>query len=763
MDAKWLWAEQVIMGQRGRMEAGRGESWSMRKTRLLVWLGLVCVAAHTFGVHTHTQAQTPTGGKCRPQWRSKFKVRFEQKSLLDTVKWISKRTCYNFILSSQVRGQRISLIAEKPVGLSELYRAFLAALAVSDVAIVKKGKFRRLIYARNARRQAIPTYTGKRFPHSRRSEVVTYLLRPKFININTVSNVIRQLASARALTLPVYSSGVLILIDYAVNIHRLLKIIKELDVAEAGGRDKMFLVQVENGQAQDLVQKVSAIFHIMDRSRARAQRLRGQPIDESHRISKILADERTNRLILVCSQKAYMNAVGLIRKLDLPLAEGGLVRVHRLSYAKADEITQTLSQLTRAGARRARIRRSSKRKTRAPSTPQTTDLFSGEVRISPDKETNSLIIVASQRDYENLMKVIRRLDIRRKQVFVEAVILEVSVDKTRDLGAAFHGGAPVDSDPNNPSFALFGTSLSGLNSLVLDPAALMGLSLGLRGPDIAGTSGLFGGSTGIPSFGVILRAIQTNSDVDIISTPHILTTTNEEATIQVGQNVPFIAGTSFSAAGLGVSFPVRNIQRQDVALTMRIKPQINAGDNVKLELDMELTEIAAQNPELGPTTTKRKVKTTVRVRDNQTVVVGGLMRDRISEGVAKVPFLGDIPLLGGLFRVKNRTMEKRNLLIFLTPHIILQASDFQRIFKKKMNERRKFLKMFYDNKARQDFINARLPGSRRGLVDILLEGVSDMDKFNKAVKKAQSAPKPAPTAPKAPTPSEPPAPPTAQP
>lgn len=717
---------------------------SMLVVVLLLLIGL--------GSFQTVHAQTPSGNsKCKPQWRQRFKIRFEQKSVVEAVKWISKRTCYNFILSNKVRGQRISLIAEREISLAQLYRAFLAALAVSNVAIVRRGRFRRLINMRNARNRAIPTYIGKKFSHARRSEVVTYLYRPKFININTVSNVIRQLATPSALTLPVYNSGVIILIDYSVNIHRLLKILRELDVPDAGGVDKMFLHQVEYAQAQNLVQKVSAIFHIMKRSQARAQRQRGQTVDESHRISKILADERTNRLILVCSQRAFMNAVALIKKLDLPLSEGGSVHVHRLKYAKAEEITQTLSQLTRAGARRAQLRRRTRGKRRtAPSAPGSTDLFSGEVRISPDKATNTLIVVASQRDYENLLKVINRLDIRRKQVFVEAVILEMSVRKNRDMGAVFHGGAPLDpGNTENPNFALFGTSLAGLNSLALDPASLMGLALGLRGPDIPGTASLLGGSTGIPSFGVILRAIQNNGDVNIISTPHIITVTNEEASIQVGENVPFIAGTSFSSAGLGVAFPVRNIQRQDVALTLKIKPQINVGNRVKLELDLEITEVAEQNQELGPTTTKRKVKTEVRVRDNQTIVIGGLMRDRVSFGVSKVPFLGDIPLIGALFRVKTKDVTKRNLLIFLTPHIITGPADFHRIFKKKMDERKKFLKMFYDEKARKSFTKLKLPNSSEGVVSQLLSGVDNMKKFNRAVKahkkslqKKQPAPKP---------------------
>lgn len=700
---------------------------NLRRSVLLVFLGVLGLGLLPSKAAQAQNTRIRAGSKrkpCRPQWRKRFKPDFRKTKVLAIVKTMARLTCYNFIVSSKLRSQTITIISEKKVSLSDYYRAFVSALAASSITMVRVGKFQKLIYARNAAQQSIRTYTRGRFRHPRRDEMVTYLLRLKYIDVYKMVNILNQLSPSVGRRLVFRQSGVIVMVDYASNIYRLLRIVRALDVQEAEERDRMFLVQVENGQAQAIVQRVQSIFQIMNLSRARAQRLRGQPVDESHRLSKILADDRTNRIILVCSNKAYLNAVRLIRKLDQPLVDGGRIRVVRLRYAKAEEISQTLSQLARGGGAVRRRRRTRRAKS---STAQAADLFRGEVRITADKSTNSLVIVSNQRDYESLMRVITKLDVRRKQIFVETVILEVSLDKTRDIGAAFHGGAITGGTATNPDVALFGTQLGGLNSIVLDPASLTGLALGLRGPDIPNSSNLLGTagtgvSVGIPSFGVVLRAIQTNNDVDIISTPHILTAANEEASIQVGQNVPFIAGTSFAAAGLGAAFPVRNIQRQDVALNMKIKPQINAGDRIKLELDLEITEIAGQDPELGPTTTKRKVKTVVRIKDNQTVVLGGLMRDRVSEGVAKVPFLGDIPLLGALFRTKNRTVEKRNLLIFMTPHIVMTPADFRRIFRKKMKERKKFLRAFYTYKRDkiEKKLKSRPPLSRHGLIDRIL-------------------------------------------
>jgi len=321
--------------------------------------------------------------------------------------------------------------------------------------------------------------------------------------------------------------------------------------------------------------------------------------------------------------------------------------------------------------------------------------------------------VASRRDYESLIHVIKKLDIARKQVFIELAILEVSMRKTNELGLAVHHSANVTGDQQNPALSILGTAFSGLNSLVLDPSALMGLAFGLRGKTVTGSENLLGGGAsaagtaatgglniGIPSFGVLIRAIQTDSDVDIISTPHILTTANEEATLQVGQNVPFISGTTFTGAATAGVPPIRNIQRQDVALTLKIKPKVDAGDYVRLDFEQELTELADQNPELGPTTTKRKIKTVILAKDRQTVVIGGLLRNKITHSISKVPVLGDIPLLGALFRLKRKEKEKRNLLVFLTPYIISGNKDFRRIYEQKMEERRQFLKLFYGGKGK---------------------------------------------------------------
>jgi general secretion pathway protein D len=654
------------------------------------------------------------GGRdnCKFKWSQKVRPDFKKADVITLVKWIAKQTCQNFIVSDKVMRTPLYVISERDVTLRDAYNAFLAALRESQMLTVRVGRFWKLVPITQARQVPITTITNentKLIPG--RDEIITYIYRLKYLDANQVAGLVRQLITAGAV-IPYPTNGVLIMTDYGPNIRRVVGILRALDIEQAAAHDRMYILQVRYAQAQEMAAKIQQLFQVGQQEQVAQRRpgLAAKPIagkpaapapgqkggDESadaYRLSKIVADERTNQLVVLCSPLALKRVSKFLSDLDIPLPDDGQIRVHNLKFASAEELAQTLSQLTQGTSSQRQ------RPVRRPATTaqkKASELFEGEVKITADKATNSLVIVASRRDYESLMRVVERLDIARKQVFVEIVILEVSVDKSRDLGLTFNAGSNLTGDAQQPTLGLLGTQLGGLNSLVLDPSALTGLALGLRGSDVPGSAGLFGNSAfGLPSFGVVVRALQSNTDVDIISTPHVLTTANEEATLQVGQNVPFIAGTTITGGIAGGIPAIRNIQRQDVALTLKLKPQIDAGSYIRMDFEQELTELAGQDPELGPTTTKRKIKTVVLAKDNQTVVIGGLMRDKVTNGVSKVPILGDIPLLGTLFKVQNRIVEKRNLLVFMTPYIIHSMYDFKRIFRNKMKERQDFLDTFY--------------------------------------------------------------------
>ncbi|HTM22113.1 MAG TPA: secretin N-terminal domain-containing protein, partial [Kofleriaceae bacterium] len=321
--------------------------------------------------------------------------------------------------------------------------------------------------------------------------------------------------------------------------------------------------------------------------------------------------------------------------------------------------------------------------------------FEGQVRVTADKPTNSLVVVASVKDFLAVREIIRKLDIPRRQVFIEAIILEVSANMARDLGFSWHGGTTL-----NDGIVIGGLQHSQLRSLnVASLASQTGLLGALIGPLLDGAEELLG--TSIPSYGILFQALATNSNVNVLSSPHILTTDNEAAEISVGQNIPYQSSVSQFGGGTGgqqtpgFGFPLQSIQRQDVALTLKITPHINASDMVRMEIDQEISDIADPNFNgNGPSWSKRTIKTTVVARDQQSIVLGGLMADRQTHSESKIPLLGDIPILGYLFKYEQNAKTKTNLLILLTPYVIKDQMDIEEIVQRKVRERQEFVRAF---------------------------------------------------------------------
>jgi len=315
--------------------------------------------------------------------------------------------------------------------------------------------------------------------------------------------------------------------------------------------------------------------------------------------------------------------------------------------------------------------------------------FSNAIRITADPATNALIITAVPEDFAILLPVIQKLDIRRRQVYVEAIILEVTLDRMRDLGIELQGGIGV---PNGTGFGR--TNLGNLNTALTNPGTLSGLVLAA----VSDRTVTLPDGTQVPAQAALLTALQTDNDVNILSAPNILTTDNEEAEIVVGQNVPFVASRSTNETNLANTFAT--IEREDVGITLRLTPQISEGSVVRMALFEEVSALVA-NPllnanDVGPTTTIRSTNTTITVRDGQTVVIGGLISDSLTSDASKVPFLSDVPVIGQLFTKTHNEKSKINLLIFLTPHIIKNESDAADV---SVAERDKFRDMMHRSRA----------------------------------------------------------------
>ncbi|NOZ88137.1 MAG: type II secretion system secretin GspD [Deltaproteobacteria bacterium] len=637
----------------------------------------------------------------------KYNLDFAKADIGDVIKVISEMIGQNFILTDKTRSAKITIMTPRPVSAQEAYQAFLAALSMNRLAVVPYGNYLKIVEKKDARGDAIKIYDSPDdIPPDDR--LITYILRLQYADVKDIETVIKQIKSREGNTVAYLPMNTLVLNEMAHNLKRILKVVSKLDIPSPGSRIR--IMDIQYADASDIVDTIKELFGEKSKRNKRKAKRRAITIARNRKkeevkngtaavtVDTVMADERTNKLIVICTDSAWTKVRQLIDELDVPVPGDEQIHVHYLENADATELATVLSNLAQG-----RVGRTRKRKRRGKKSPKGTssELFEGEVKITADKATNSLVIVASSRDYASLRKVIKKLDIRRRQVFVEATILEVSLKKDNKAGFAWNAGKVLGvSGEDIPLF--FGTNLSGLSSLALtDPSILSGIAAGLRGPDVKGTENLIPGlSTPLPSFGAILIALQENSNVNVLSSPHILTTDNEEASITVGKNVPFIMGfTGYGGAGRTGGYysnPVVSIQRQDVALTLKLTPQINESDYVRLKVEQEVTELAkGGDVRTGPITSKRAAKTTVVVKDQQTVVLGGLMQDKVSEGSAKVPFLGDIPVIGWLFRFTDKTKEKTNLLIFLTPYIIKDPSDFRKIFKRKMRERKEFIERFY--------------------------------------------------------------------
>ncbi|HET6148043.1 MAG TPA: type II secretion system secretin GspD [Polyangia bacterium] len=658
-----------------------------------------------------------------------------ETDLGDLISWISSITCKQFVLPGTIpaNSKKVTIIAPQLITVEEAYRLFLSALDSVGLTVAPSGKFLRIIETPRAKTSSIQVY-GDGEPTLGES-YVTRLIRVENADVNEVAQVMGRLKGEQGDVIVFAPQGALIVTDLDSNITRMLRIVRELD--QAGTGEKVWIVEIKNTAATEMAQKLAEIFQVAQvggKGRSAAPSPPGQPgskqppkagdLTTEMMVSKIIPDERSNQLIIIANERSYARVLTLVHKLDVPLEGGdGRIHVYYCENANCDELAQTLGAVTGVSVSGAAGGRQGRQRAGAPPQPSPAPtpgaggqgpqlLFEGDVRINFDRPTNSLIVVSSLKDYQSLRRVIERLDSPRKQIFVEALILEVTLDKNRELGGSFHGALPTNwlGLDRGPSLAI-----GGFNpSKTLNPLSLLGETMlaGLLGPVLrpeeARSLGSVSTSTlDIPSFGVLVKALQTNSDVDVLSNPHLLIMNNEEGEISVGSRIPFpvstlglpgaaagAAGGAAGLAGLGLGGLFPQVQREKVALEMKLVPHVNEHDIIRLEVDEKISEVAPGASNLGPSTSERTAKTIVVAKDQQTILIGGLMSDKVINSVQKVPLLGDIPILGFFFRNTTRHVVKTNLIIALTPYVIADSTDLRRVLEKKMKERREFVERF---------------------------------------------------------------------
>ncbi len=598
-------------------------------------------------------------------------IDFDQVDIHIFIKFISELTGKNFVVNKAVKGE-VTIISPTKISVSDAYRVFESVLEVHGYTTVPSGNIIKIIPALYARSKNIETrIKDNRF--SAEDKVVTQLIPLKYADPSKLKTLFTPLISKSSIIIAYPPSGMLIITDVLSNIKRLLKIIKTIDIEGIG--EIISIVPLENANAELIAKSISSIFQ-------KKTSIKRKRLSFASSIAKIIPDQRTNSLIILASENDTFRIKQLIKLLDKETPRGtGGIHVYYLQNANAEDLTKVLTSIS--------SKQSKSKKGRTP-------IVSKDVNIVADSATNSLVITADKHDYLVLEDVIKKLDLPRRMVYIEALIMEVSVTKNLQLGVSWYGGKENIGSKDGKSIGAFGSSISpqGLFPGISNEGSLSfgtGLSMGIMGESIN-----IGGMS-LPSISAVIRAYQGDTDVHVLSTPQIMTTDNEEAEIHVGKNIPFLTRQDQTSSGNDYS----NYDFKDVGVTLKITPQINQQRFVRLKLEQEVSSIYEQEVIGLPTTRKRIAKTTVIIKDGHTIVIGGLIDESLNKIDSQVPLLGKIPILGWLFKSRENNTSKTNLFIFLTPHIIENPIEAQKVYDKKKNEidevREKAIKL-YKNK-----------------------------------------------------------------
>ncbi|MBN2688407.1 MAG: type II secretion system secretin GspD [Deltaproteobacteria bacterium] len=612
---------------------------------------MVCSATPTIGARVtghKDPVATTTAATVQPDDTATITIDFNDVDINVFIKFISEITGRNFVIDKAVRGN-VTIVSPGKISLKEAYKVFESVLDVHGYTAVPAGDIIKIIPSKDAKEKNIETRL-KREAITPEDKIVTQIISLKYASPEEMKKVLTPLVSKSSVILSYSPTGMLIVTDLLSNIQRLLTIVKALDIE--GTEEQISVIPLMYASATETTKSLSLIFQ----EAARAQK--GSPATPI----KIVSDDRTNTVITLASEIDTYRIRELIRLLDKEVPKGeAKVRVYHLQNADAEELAKVLMNLPA--------------KTDKTQGKGETPALSKDMQIIPDTATNTLIITAGRDDYAVLEEVIRQLDVPRPMVYIEALIMEVNVDKDFNIGAEWTAGeyistgrVKVGAGSFRGDSSLVSTSSAGAVSLP------KGFSVGVLGETIS-----IGGLK-FPSLGAIFNAYQKDKDVNILSTPQILTLDNEEAELYVGKNVPYQTRAETSSANVDYS----SYEYKDVGVTLKITPQISQERFVRLNIYQEVTKLVDTDTATDrPTTLKRTAKTAVSIKDTNTIVIGGLVGDDITQTTYQVPCLGNMPLLGWLFKYRSERRERTNLFIFITPHIVENPIEAKDLFEEK--------------------------------------------------------------------------------
>jgi len=590
-------------------------------------------------------------------------LNFVNADIQEVIRAISQISGKNFLVDPRVKGT-INIVSSTPVSPSLAYDILLSALRMQGYASVESSGITKIIPEVDAKMH-VDTLAS---PHGKGDKLVTRVFILKNESASQLVNVVRPMVAPNNIVVAYPSSNALVVTDYASGIRRIEKLIESIDKA---GSDMPLVIPVKHASAIDLANLINKLM---------PETATAQFGDENQRFV-LTADNRTNALLLRSENPGRIQRVKqLVANLDSDASVPGNIHVVTLKNADAPKLAQTLNAILSGTA------------TAAPATStaglqqsNTASSPNGGSMVQADTASNTLIITASEPVYNNIRSVIEKLDVRRPQVFVEALIVEVTADKAAEFGVQWQSINGINKAGSN---IIGGTNFGTANNIIGASADITTVGQGLNVGIVKGTTTLLDG-TQVLNLGMLARALESDTNANILSAPNLMTLDNEEAKIVVGQNVPFITGSYTNTGSSSTAAnPFQTIERKDVGLTLRIKPQIMQGGTVKLQVYQEVSSVLSSSltAATGITTNKRSIESSILVDENQIVVLGGLIQDSINNVQSKTPILGDIPLLGNLFRYETRQRSKTNLMVFIRPYIMYQADAAQRLSRERYEQ-----------------------------------------------------------------------------
>jgi len=645
-------------------------------------------------------------------------IDFQDVDINVLIKFISEITGKNFVVDRNVKGT-VTIISPTKISVEEAYRVFESVLEVYGFAAVPSGNVTKILPAVEARTRAIDLYPPE-LRTKPEDKLVTQLIRLKYADPEEIRKAFTPLVSKTGMITTYRPSNMLIIIDAYSNITRLMDMIHKLDV-EGIGR-QISVIPLKYASANYLSKILGNIFkpQTAQPKAAPPGQQAAAPLVEAEIV--IIPEERLNMLIVLATEADIKRVQDLIQLLDQEAPRGeGNIRVYYLQYASADELLSVLTAIPRKESSPLQAQQPGQAKAPTEHAPKPTGqaVISKDVSISADKATNALIIAANKEDYQVIEDVIKKLDIPRMMIYLEALIMEVSAQKDFSLGVDWQVGDQIGTYEGKKIGGMVGSTYGNLQefaSSVVKGTLPKGFTLGVLSEgislSIAGTTVTF------PNIGAVVRALKSESGINILSTPQILTLDNQEAEIKVGKNVPYLTKGETTATTTGIQYVT--YEYKDVGVNLKITPQINRERHVRLKIYQELSQVVGEVQNDKPTTLKRAFNTTVAIKDGQTVVIGGLIDTSMNITESSVPCLGGVPGLGWLFKSVGRSGGKTNLFVFLTPHIIENPAEADKIMQEKkvhMEELKKSSIKLYPGEGPPIIFNnspAQVPSEQEG-------------------------------------------------